>query len=130
MSRLRVLVVDDEPHILHYMTATLEAWGHAVAVAPDGGHALAATRDADFDVIITDLRMSDVGGREFYEALVRERPELARRVVFATGDTVRDDVVEFLQSSGRPLLRKPFTLTELRAAIAGSATVGFVPESE
>ena len=33
---LRVLVVDDEPHILHYMRATLESWGHSVEVASDG----------------------------------------------------------------------------------------------
>ncbi|MFL5518402.1 MAG: ATP-binding protein, partial [Gemmatimonadales bacterium] len=39
--RLRVLVVDDEPHILHYMRATLEAWGHIPVVASDGAEALA-----------------------------------------------------------------------------------------
>src|SRR5213594_908361 len=35
---LRILIVDDEPHILHYMRATLESWGHHVDVASDGGH--------------------------------------------------------------------------------------------
>src|SRR5439155_16971633 len=35
-ERLRVLVVDDEPHILHYMQATLESWGHEVVLACDG----------------------------------------------------------------------------------------------
>jgi two-component system NtrC family sensor kinase len=119
---LRILVVDDEPHILHYMVATLEAWGHAVEVAHDGRAALKAVNAAPFDVIITDLRMAEVGGREFYDALVRERPELARRVVFATGDTVREDVVLFLETTGRPLLRKPFTLKELRSVLALSGT--------
>jgi len=37
---LSILVVDDEPHILHYMRATLESWGHTVEVASDGTYAL------------------------------------------------------------------------------------------
>ena len=42
--RLRVLVVDDEPHILHYMRATLEAWGHVPVVAADGVDGLSVDR--------------------------------------------------------------------------------------
>lgn len=111
---LRILVVDDEPHILHYMHATLEAWGHSVKVADDGRRALQQVDDDEFDVIITDLRMPDVSGREFYDTLRRKRPELLERVVFSTGDTVRGDTLEFLEEQGRPCLQKPFSLIELR----------------
>jgi two-component system, NtrC family, sensor kinase len=112
--RLRVLVVDDEPHILHYMRATLEAWGHVPVVATDGEEALdAATRDS-FDLIISDLRMPRLGGREFYEELARRRSSMAARLVFSTGDTVRGDTLAFLESLGRPYLHKPFSLAELR----------------
>ncbi|HET7042719.1 MAG TPA: ATP-binding protein, partial [Gemmatimonadales bacterium] len=76
---LKVLVVDDEPHILHYLRATLESWGHAVTTAGDGAAALATLRDNPYDVIITDLRMPKVSGRDFYQSLAAERPELARR---------------------------------------------------
>jgi two-component system NtrC family sensor kinase len=112
--RLRVLVVDDEPHILHYMRATLEAWGHIPVVASDGEEALAVTASDDFDLLISDLRMPRLGGREFYEELVRRRPELAARLVFSTGDTVRGDTLAFLESLDRPYLHKPFSLAELR----------------
>ncbi|HEU4955185.1 MAG TPA: ATP-binding protein, partial [Gemmatimonadales bacterium] len=112
--RLRVLVVDDEPHILHYMRATLEAWGHIPVVASDGEEALALAGRDDFDLLISDLRMPRLGGREFYEELVRRRPELAARLVFSTGDTVRGDTLAFLESLGRPYLHKPFSLAELR----------------
>ena len=54
----RVLVVDDEPHILHYMRATLEAWGHIPVVASDGEEALALAGRDDFDLLISDLRMA------------------------------------------------------------------------
>jgi two-component system NtrC family sensor kinase len=112
--RLRVLVVDDEPHILHYMRATLEAWGHIPVVATDGTEALElAERDA-FDLIISDLRMPRLGGREFYEELARRSPVMASRLVFSTGDTVRGDTLAFLETLNRPYLHKPFSLAELR----------------
>jgi CheY-like chemotaxis protein len=114
----RVLVVDDEPHILHYMRATLAAWGHDVDVATDGQDGLARALGGTYDVIITDVRMPKLGGRELYERLVSEAPAVAARVVFATGDTVRDDTMAFLEGCGRPFLHKPFKLAELRQALA------------
>ena len=117
---LRVLVVDDEEPILHYMRATLEAWGHAVSVARDGNEAFDQAAATPFDLIICDLRMPNAGGRDLYERLERDRPEVAQRLVFATGDTVRGDTLQFLQRLGRPYLHKPFTLAELRRVLGGS----------
>jgi CheY-like chemotaxis protein len=116
--RLRVLVVDDEPHILHYMTATLEAWGHIPLVATDGEEALARATREEFDLIISDLRMPKFGGREFYEELERRNPAMASRLVFSTGDTVRGDTLAFLETLERPYLHKPFSLAELRTLLA------------
>jgi two-component system NtrC family sensor kinase len=114
---LKVLVVDDEPHILHYMRATLEAWGHQVEVAADGFSGLEQAVSENFDLIITDLRMPRLGGREFYEELGRRAPAMAGRIVFSTGDTVRGDTLEFLERQGRPCLHKPFALAELRTLL-------------
>jgi two-component system NtrC family sensor kinase len=116
----RILVVDDEPHILHYMRATLEAWGHTVETAADGVEALTIALGGAHDVIITDVRMPKLGGREFYERLSAERPEIAARVVFSTGDSVRDDTMAFLERSGRPFLHKPFKLAELRSTLSAA----------
>jgi two-component system NtrC family sensor kinase len=116
--RLRVLVVDDEPHILHYMRATLEAWGHIPVVASDGEEALARATREQFDLIISDLRMPRLGGREFYEQLLIQNPGMAARLVFSTGDTVRGDTLTFLETLDRPYLHKPFSLAELRTLLA------------
>src|SRR5437870_4788087 len=62
--QLSILVVDDEPHILHYMRATLESWGHTVEVASDGTYALERALAGTFDVIICDLRMPHLSGRD------------------------------------------------------------------
>ena len=118
---LRILVIDDEPHILHYMRATLEAWGHGVEVAGDGEEGLALAADGDFDLILSDLRMPRLTGREFFEALQQRNPEAASRVVFSTGDTVHGDTTAFLASQPHPFLNKPFSLAELRALLARAA---------
>jgi DNA-binding response OmpR family regulator len=110
--------VDDEPHILHYMRATLEAWGHVPFVASDGEEALARASRESFDLIISDLRMPRLGGREFYEELSRQNPVMAGRLVFSTGDTVRGDTLAFLETLDRPYLHKPFSLAELRSLLA------------
>jgi two-component system, NtrC family, sensor kinase len=132
-KRLRVLVVDDEPHILHYMRATLEAWGHQPVVASDGEEALTRATEEPFDLIISDLRMPRFGGREFYEELTRRNTRMASRLVFSTGDTVRGDTLAFLEALGRPYLHKPFSLAELRSLLADvareSGPQAAVPES-
>jgi two-component system NtrC family sensor kinase len=119
---LRILVVDDEPHILHYMRATLESWGHQVEVASDGTEAVERALVVPFDVIICDLRMPRLGGREMYNNLARAHPHIARKVIFATGDTVRGDTLQFLEALGRPFLHKPFTLGELRTVLSTVAS--------
>jgi two-component system NtrC family sensor kinase len=126
-NRLRVLVIDDEPHILHYMSATLSAWGHTVAVAQDGDEGLEAATSGDFDLVITDLRMPRLSGREFFETLRRRNPPMASRIYFSTGDTVRGDTLAFLEMLERPYLHKPFSLSELRALLA--AAVSRLPPS-
>jgi len=113
--------VDDEPHILHYMRATLESWGHTVEVASDGAYALERALAEAFDVIICDLRMPHLSGRDMYAKLARQDPRAAERIIFATGDTVRGDTLQFLETLGRPYLHKPFTLAELRNALGHAA---------
>jgi len=118
-ERLRVLVVDDEPHILHYMQATLESWGHEVVLARDGSQALKRALMQPFDLIICDLRMPRLGGREMFHTLARMHPTVADRIICATGDTVRGDTLQFLEELGRPFLQKPFKLDALRRVLAG-----------
>jgi two-component system NtrC family sensor kinase len=116
-----VLVVDDEPHILHYMHATLDAWGHLPVVARNGREGLDLADREAFDLVISDLRMPELSGREFYEALATRHPSLAARLIFSTGDTVRGDTLAFLESLDRPYLHKPFSLAELRTLLAAVA---------
>jgi len=118
--KARVLVVDDEPHVLHYMRATLESWGHTVDVASDGEDGLRRALAGGHDIIVTDIRMPGLSGRDLYETLRTQAPEAAARIIFATGDTVAGDTQAFLEGSGRPVLHKPFKLAELRTTLAAA----------
>src|SRR6266496_584659 len=100
------------------MRATLESLGHTAEVASDGSYALERALAEAFDVIICDLRMPHLSGRDMYTRLARQDPRAAERIIFATGDTVRGDTLQFLERLGRPYLHKPFTLLSCAAPSA------------
>ncbi len=67
----------------------------------------------EFDLVICDLQMPRLSGREFYGWLARTRPDLASRLVFSSGDLLSPEFAAFLTEAGRPVLPKPFDLSEL-----------------
>ena len=93
-------------------------------LARDGSQALKLALMQPFDLIICDLRMPRLGGREMFQTLSRMHPAVADRIIFATGDTVRGDTLRFLEELGRPFLQKPFKLDALRRVLAGVEKVG------
>ena len=72
----RILVVDDEPAILKTSAAILETKGYEVRTASDGFTALAELRRALPDVIISDLRMPNMGGFELLSVVRRRFPHI------------------------------------------------------
>lgn len=107
---LRVLVADDEAPIRQALSRFLEKSGHVVVAVDSGTGALAAVRDQLFDAIFLDIRMPDISGMDVFEQWQNERPELAQRVVFITGDMVSADLQRFLSGTGQPFIPKPFDL--------------------
>ena len=61
--------------------------------------------------------MPEFDGSAIYRFLRENRPELEPHLVFATGDIANPESVEFLRSSGRPILEKPFTVLALRETL-------------
>lgn len=114
----RILVVDDEPHILHYIKATLEAWGHTVEVAGDNGEAVAILADFDAEMVISDLRMPSISGYHLFRLLEKTQASLASSMIFMTADTMTPDTEKFLEQTRQPRLDKPFTLQQLQSALA------------
>ncbi|HET9300122.1 MAG TPA: ATP-binding protein [Candidatus Polarisedimenticolaceae bacterium] len=122
----RLLVVDDEEAIAELVRDVLEPEGWEVRTARDGMEALARVREDRFDVLLVDMRMPGMDGREFYEALRDRFPHLAQRVVFATGDAGNDGTSQFLEDVGTPLLGKPYDLRALVEVVSNVARTGGV----
>jgi CheY-like chemotaxis protein len=62
--------------------------------------------------------MPGLSGEEFYARLRRDFPEMAERIVFTSGDMMREETQRFLAESGCPSLEKPYELTELVRVLA------------
>jgi signal transduction histidine kinase/CheY-like chemotaxis protein len=109
----RVLVVEDEAALGAAVAESLQDDGFVVERASDGVDALERVRAQHFDVIICDLKMPRLDGAQFYRELESRQPELARRVMFVTGDVAGTDAERFLEESGCRWLAKPFRLKDL-----------------
>jgi len=115
----RLLVVDDEPAMRTAIGNFLASLGHGVTVAAGGLEARALLERHEYDVVLLDLRMPDLGGDDLYRELVEHDPLHAQRVVFVTGDTHNSQARRFLAEAGRPSVSKPFQLDDLATVVAG-----------
>jgi len=113
----RALVVDDEGGLQLLVRVILEQTGYMVEVARDGMQACQKLECNEYDVIICDIVMPNMDGPALYNHLeAAGRPE-ARRLVFVTGMELSPEVRGLIHSTGCMLLRKPFTVSELCAAV-------------
>jgi CheY-like chemotaxis protein len=117
--RGRFLVVDDEPDIGELIAELLRRQGYEVEYVESAMRALERLRGGAFQGIISDLRMPDMNGTAFWEAVRREQPALARRMIFITGDHATPESAKLLEITGCPCLTKPFRSEELFEAVAG-----------
>jgi PAS domain S-box-containing protein len=116
----RALIIDDEAPVRNPIRRFLERRGWTVEEAEDGTLGLARLLAQDgqgFDLILSDLKMPGLSGLELHDRLLKDRPELMARLVFITGDVVSSDVAEFLRKTARPVLEKPFELSELDVVV-------------
>jgi two-component system NtrC family sensor kinase len=118
-ARGRFLVVDDEPDIGQLVAELMRRRGYEVEYVESAVHALERLRQAPVDGIISDLRMPDMDGAAFWQAVRREQPALARRMIFITGDHAAPETARLLEATACPCLTKPFRADELYEAVAG-----------
>jgi two-component system NtrC family sensor kinase len=112
-----VLLVEDERLLAAAVADALSEAGLKVEHAGDGEEALARVRQRDYDVVICDLKLPRVSGMMLYRAIAAATPELARRVIFVTGDAAATDAERFLAESGCRWLVKPFRIGDLLRAV-------------
>ncbi len=119
-----ILIVDDEAEIRETLSEILTGERHRVVAVGSGREALERMAMEHYDVILTDMRMPDLDGRALYRQIEQRWPDRAGRVVFVTGDTLASALREFVSTSGRPVIEKPFVPSDVRRIVAELATGG------
>lgn len=117
--RSRVLIVDDERVVRRALQRILERDGHLVTLAESGREAidLYAALWKDLDVVVLDLLMPDLDGREVLRRMRELNPDV--RAILSSGFAVESD--PSLSVAGTWILQKPYTPDQVRGAIAEAA---------
>jgi two-component system NtrC family sensor kinase len=108
-----ILLIEDEPTLRAAIGRFLRGNGYAVSVADSGSAALDQVNARRFDLVLLDLRMKGITGEDVYDAMCTTHPAQAARVLFMTGDLHSEGAARFIRRTGRPVLAKPFALSEL-----------------
>lgn len=112
-----VLVVDDSPETLGFLTDALEKFGATVLVATEGAQALAIAEHITPDVVLMDAVMPGMDGFETTRRMKRSAGLAHVPVIFMTGLSETENIVEGLESGGVDYVTKPIVLDELFARI-------------
>ncbi|MBU1162504.1 MAG: sigma-54 dependent transcriptional regulator [Proteobacteria bacterium] len=110
-----ILIIDDEPAICRNCVKILSKMDYDVRYALNGYDALEMVDETVFDVVVTDLKMSNVGGMEVLRRLKASYPETM--VIVITGYASVSSAVEVMKIGAFDYLPKPFTPHELRAVV-------------
>lgn len=111
----RILIVEDEIHIITPVEKGLRAEGFSITIAKDGRTAIELARDPDFDLVLLDIGLPDVDGWTVLKAL-RDRGEQLPIIILTARDDVRDKVAG-LEGGANDYVTKPFSFQELLARI-------------
>jgi two-component system response regulator HydG len=116
---MRVLVIDDDKSLAEATAESLERRGHACTVATSGKAGAAKLEEEPFDVVLTDLKMADLGGLEIVKRCRQVQPDAEVFVITGFGDV--KTAVEAMKLGASHYLQKPFDRDELRAVVDKSA---------
>lgn len=111
----RILIVDDEPRIRSFIGRALSAAGYSAEFADSGAAGLQLATSTSYDLVILDLLMPDVDGREVLQRLLTAHPDQAVIVLSCVADVSAK--VNCLALGAQDYLTKPFSLTELLARV-------------
>jgi two-component system copper resistance phosphate regulon response regulator CusR len=119
---MRILVIEDEPRILAFLSRGLEAEGFVVDGAGDGPAGLAHAVAGRYDLVVLDLLLPKLGGLELLRELQRQRPELPVVIVSARSDL--QTKLRGFDLGASDYLSKPFSFDELLARVRAQLRSG------
>lgn len=115
LKKENILIVDDDINILELLQRHLQSWNFHTYKAVSVKEAVQILRDTNIDLLITDLKMPEIGGSELIKFVSEHYPKLPKLVV--TGYPSVQDSLAAIKSGVVDYLTKPFTKQELENAI-------------
>lgn len=115
--RIKLLVIDDDEHVLSTISRMLRR-DVEVALVRSGEEALVQIETGEFDVVLCDMSLPGIKGRDVWEAIRTQAPDLAERVVFMSGGAITGDDHAFFETIAERLVAKPFRRHELLVVLA------------
>lgn len=114
----RILIIDDEPNFLNSLKRMLGK-EHHITMVLSGKEAmdLLVNKQMNFDLIISDLSMSEVNGMDIYDFIHDQNKKLTERFIFMTGGAYSEETKVFLEKINNECLEKPFDQKDLIFAI-------------
>jgi len=112
---MRILIVEDEARIADFLERGLRAEGHFCVVANDGEAGLSLALDGDFDLVLLDLMLPGMHGREVCQQ-IRVNKVDTPLIILSAMDSL-DDVITGLRMGADDYMTKPFSFEELLARI-------------
>jgi two-component system NtrC family sensor kinase len=110
-----VLIVDDEAHITELIESVLQNCGYQTDRLNDGAPAIEFLKAREYDILICDLHMPGISGRELIEWTRQNRQNV--RILLLSGDVARQETNDFAKHYGIHFLSKPFSISELKKAV-------------
>ena len=114
---LRVLLVEDEPAIATGIGSSLESEGMTVRILDRGEHVVQAVEDFQPDIIILDVALPDIDGRQVFDAVRSRWPVMP--IIFSTGHATEGDLETYLRHQHVGFLLKPYSTADLLTTMAG-----------
>src|SRR5262245_34902029 len=90
----QILVLDDEKSLAALLGEMLGMLGYSPTVCHTPDQALELVNKHKYDLILSDFHMPGMDGGQFYRVVIERRPELAKRIIFLTGDLFNAETVE------------------------------------
>ena len=115
---LPVLLIEDEPAVMAYVRAALERNGYSVVCSDSGVEGLRLLQSGEFLGVISDMRTpGGVDGADVHAWIAENRPQLASRLVFITGDIANEETAATLRKTGAPCVEKPFRVQQFISVV-------------
>src|SRR5688572_23388857 len=113
-----VLIVDDEAPLRRVLDRLLTREGYRVIGAGSAETAYELLASEQADALLLDIQLPTLSGLALYLAIVHRWPALQGRIAIMTGDAEAEEVRTWLECHRCPVLRKPFSLSEIREWLA------------